>query len=308
MILSCHFVKMMMLSVWSLTMFLSLLLPTVQSLPQTSSPAGPSLVFTGDSPGYAQLEDISVDGDLTLSLQFRTGASEAQLVYMRELTTGHHISLYLSEGALHLQVHPDTTISPLTEDTRLDDQEWHKVVLEFDDGLLSKDIHCKVDETLKSYRVSQLPLLSNAQYQTWLGGLPPSLSEESEAGYVGCIRDIRVLDTDRHLQDIQLTGATVEECGLTSLDFTTPNFVGPLLGVITETDQVGSVVMNLQAVTGDINSQIYYELIDNPHDYFSLDQTTGSLTIARPLERLTLAPPNNILTLTVTARAGSGKH
>ena len=100
----------------------------------------------------------------------------------------------------------------------------------------------------------------------------------------------------------------MEECGLTSLDSTTPNFQGPLLGVISETDQVGSVVMNIQAVTGDTNSQIYYELIENPHNYFSLDQTTGNLTIARQLDRPALAAPNNILTLTVTAKAGSGKY
>ena len=96
-------------------------------------------------------------------------------------------------------------------------------------------------------------------------------------------------------------------CGLVT-NTSTPTFQGPLLGVITETDEVGSVVMNLQAVTGDTNSQIYYGLIENPHDYFALDKTTGSLTIAKDLDRLALAPPNNILTLTVTARAGSGKH
>ena len=98
------------------------------------------------------------------------------------------------------------------------------------------------------------------------------------------------------------------QCGLvTTTDSTTPTFQGSLLGVITETDEVGSVVMNIQAVTGDTNSQIYYELIENPHNYFSLDQTTGSLTTARRLDGPTLAAPNNILTLTVTAKAGSGK-
>ena len=98
-------------------------------------------------------------------------------------------------------------------------------------------------------------------------------------------------------------------CGLvTTTDSSTPTFQDPLLGVITETDEVGSVVMNIQAVTGDTNSQMVYELIENPHDYFSLDQTTGSLTIARQLDRLALAPPNNILTLTVTAKAGRGKQ
>ena len=98
----------MMLSVLILTMFL--LLP-----PSSSSSSGPSLVFPTDSPGYAQLEEITVDGDLTVSLEFRTGASEAQLLYMRETSAGHHISLFLSDGALHLQVHQD---SPLVSDIR----------------------------------------------------------------------------------------------------------------------------------------------------------------------------------------------
>ena len=103
--------------------------------------------------------------------------------------------------------------------------------------------------------------------------------------------------------------ASTAQCGLvTTTDSSTPTFKGPLLGVITETDEVGSVVMNIQAVTGDTNSQIYYGLIENPHDYFGLEQTTGNLTIARQLDRLALAAPNNVLTLTVTAKAGSGKH
>ena len=98
------------------------------------------------------------------------------------------------------------------------------------------------------------------------------------------------------------------QCGLvTTTDSSSPTFQGSLLGVITESDQVGSVLINLQAVTGDTNTQINYELIENPHDYFALDQTTGNLTIAKELDRLALAPPNNILSLTVRAKAGSGK-
>ena len=82
-------------------------------------------------------------------------------------------------------------------------------------------------------------MLNNTQYETFIGGLPPSLNEESEAPYVGCMRDIRVLDTDRDLQDLQLTGATVEECGLNTLDFSTPTFQGFLLGVICRPEHPG---------------------------------------------------------------------
>ena len=197
----------LMLPMLILTLFLSLLPP--------SSSAGPSLVFTTDSPGYARLEDIAVDEDLTFSLKFKTGTREAQLLYMRETTAGHQISLSLSDGGLHLQVHPDTSIGPLNEDSgeivRLDDEDWHEVYITLNGGRF-KFIAFKVDDTEIFKSVSQLPLLSNAVYQTWFGGIPPSLSEESQAPYVGCIRDIRVLDTDRDLQDLQLTGATVEEC------------------------------------------------------------------------------------------------
>ena len=82
-------------------------------------------------------------------------------------------------------------------------------------------------------------MLNNTQYETFIGGLPPSLNEESEAPYVGCMRDIRVLDTDRDLQDLQLTGAIVEECGLNTLDFSTPTFQGFLLGVICRPEHPG---------------------------------------------------------------------
>ena len=88
---------------------------------------------------------------------------------------------------------------------------------------------------------------------------------------------------------------------------TTPTFQGPLLGVISETEEVGSVIMKVQAVTGDTTSQIQYELIENPQSYFRLDQATGNLTIARQLDRRSLAPPNNVLSLTVRASAGIGK-
>ena len=131
-------------------MFPLLILTLFLSLPPATS-AGPSLVFTADSPGYAELEEVSVDGSLSISLSFKTGDSDAQLLYMRELTAGHHISLFLSDGGLHLQVYPETSIGPLTEDSgetlRLDDQEWHKVDLAFVDGNFYKIVHCKVDES-----------------------------------------------------------------------------------------------------------------------------------------------------------------
>ena len=56
-----------MLSVLILSVLSVLLVPP-------SSSADPSLVFTGASPGLAELADVSVDsGELSLSLQFRNG-------------------------------------------------------------------------------------------------------------------------------------------------------------------------------------------------------------------------------------------
>ena len=296
----------MMLMVWSLTVFLT---TTVQCLPLSSSSSsssseGPSLVFTAGSPGYGQLEEVPVDGSLSLSFSFKTGASDAQLLYMREVSTGDHISISLSDGALNLKVDPDTIITSVNEE-RFNDNQWHNVVLNIIGGHVNIIIMIIDDTPLPTSIPQSLPLLDNTKYETFIGGLSPSLSVESEAPYVGCIRDIQVLQTQRTLEDIQVTGAAVEECGLTSQDYI-PIFEGKLLGVITETHEVGSVIMTIQAVTGDRNSQMIYELLDNPQDYFTLDQTTGNLTIAKELDRVALAPPNNVLTLTVTAKAGSG--
>ena len=128
---------------------------------------GSCLIFPDGSPGYAQLEEITVDGDLTVSLEFRTGASEAQLLYMRETSAGHHISLSLSDGALHLKVHPDTSIGPLTEDSgeiiRLDDKQWHKVDLGFIEEIFYNLVLC--NWKLISVEVSGLARRSPPQPQ-----------------------------------------------------------------------------------------------------------------------------------------------
>ena len=241
-----------------------------------------------------------MEGELSLSFKFRTGASEAGLLYMRERTADHNISLSLSDGALHLRgsVYHGTSISPRTKETgemlKLDDEEWHSVYLTLKDGGQFKFIVFKVDDIEMFTSVSHLPLLSSTQYQTWLGDLPPSL--ESEAGSAGCFRDIRVLLTD--FQDLQLTGATTVECP-------TLTFQGPMLAIITQDHKVGSYLMNIQAVIGDGSSwyEIKYELAD-PEDYFSLDQTTGILTIASQLDRTS---PKNIFSLTVRASTMIGK-
>ena len=290
---------------WSLLMWLLKAAPCLLV-------SSPSLVFTERAPGFAQLEDVEVTGgDLTFSMKFKTGASEGLLLYMREVNTGHHISLSLSDGGLHLQVHPDTLIVPRIEETeediRVDDNLWHDVNLGFNDGYFYKVIVFKVDEIIKTAQVSELPLLSNAQYQTFIGGLPPSLSAESEAGYVGCITDIRVRQAERDLQELDISGATVAQCKEeeVSAGDSPPVFTGSLTGVITETDGEGDVILTLQAEDRDNvrPRPILYELLSNPHNYFRLHSSSGQLSLARQLDREALAgaEPSNILTVEVVA-------
>ena len=280
----------------------ALILTSLLSVPLTSSTAASRNVFTPDSPGLAQLGDIGVDGDLTVSFKFRTGATEAQLLYLRELSADHFISLSIKDGGLHLQgsVYKGTSIVPRTKDTgemlMVDDKQWHDVYLTLKDGGQFKYIVFKLDDIEIFTSVSVLPDLSKTVYQTWLGGLPPSPGEETDAGRpVSCVRDIRLLLTD--FQDLQITGDKEEECP-------TLTFQGPMLAVITRNLEVGSHFLKVQAVTGDSSSQIQYELND-PSDYFALDRTTGSLSIVRPVDRTS---PNNVLTLIVVASTGIGKY
>ena len=292
----------MMLSVLILTMFL--LLP-----PSSSSSSGPSLVFPTDSPGYAQLEEITVDGDLTVSLEFRTGASEAQLLYMRETSAGHHISLSLSDGALHLQVHPDTLIVPTSKKTGqrilYNDDQWHNVQM----GLARIGSVNIVTLQTESSVVETLPLLAGAKYETFIGGLPLPASEERRDSYAGCIRDINIMETP--ITDFTLSGAFVGECEDFAQD-SAPVFTGSLTGEITETDSAGKVVLIVRAEDGDRGNprEILYELLENPHDYFALNQSSGELSLARQIDREAI--PSNELILTVRAselRDGEpGKH
>ena len=83
-------------------------------------------------------------------------------------------------------------------------------------------------------------------------------------------------------------------------------FKGPLVGslwdgVSSETLEVGSLIMVIEAVTSDRNSQISYELVENPGNYFALDKTTGNLTLA-------LQPYLLYNILTVRASAINGKY
>ena len=184
-------------------------------LPMTSP--DPSLTFPVKTPGYAELQEVPVDGTLTVRLSFRTAAREGLLLYMRETSTGHHVSLSISDGALSLQVYPDTNIVSVSEDTgekvRVDDNQWHTVFLSINGGQVEYVIF-KIDDTSTFTPATGLPLLKDANYEAVLGGLSPTFEEKIPdasqldlAAYVGCIRDISVMDSAVNLQTLQTSGA-----------------------------------------------------------------------------------------------------
>ena len=163
-----------------------LLLTALKCVP-AASPSS-SLVFSEKSSGYAELGDVPVDGTLTVSLSFRTVASEGLLLYMREISAGHHVTLFLSEGVLHLQIHSDSIINLVSknektgEKVRMDDNQWHDVLV-----FLNKwpvIVFMKIDDSKNVETVQFLPQLDDTSYETFIGGV----RSESETPFVGCLR------------------------------------------------------------------------------------------------------------------------
>ena len=92
---------------------LLLFLTAVQTQPLSSSiPAGQDLVFQAGSPGLAELEDVPLGGSLTFRLAFKTGANNGQLLYMKEASVNHTISLYLSPELSTSRSTPTPSSSP----------------------------------------------------------------------------------------------------------------------------------------------------------------------------------------------------
>ena len=129
-------------------------------------------------------------------------------------------------------------------------------------------------------------------------GLPAS--EEMKNSYVGCVRDINIMETS--ITDFTKSGAFVGECGDFDQD-SAPVFLGPLTGEITETDDVGKVVMTVKAEDGDRGNprKILYELLENHHDLFALDPSSGELSLAKQIDDREASSQDNVLILTVRA-------
>ena len=277
---------------------------------------GSCLIFPDGSPGYAQLEDVGVSGVLTVSLSFQTGSMGGQLLFLRELSAGHNISLSLAGGALHLQVHPDTLLIPLSEETGqnilYNDNKWHSLLLTLNS--FPKFIILKIDDIIKTEFVQNLPLIASTHYQTFIGGLPPRLSQRSSPASGGCS-----LDYVGFVRGEGITGKTSVFSGAAVAENCTKEtqpsleFTGSMAGVVNQYDPAGSVIINITAENGDKRNQapVLYELLENPHNYFRLEPSSGQLSIAKPLDRETLAglePPNNLLFLTVRVSQPSSEE
>ena len=188
-----------------------------------------TLSFIAGSPGYVQLEGAEVNGSLTVSFSFRTGESSGLMLYMKEIT--HYVSISLSDGALHLYAFPYLKMSVVNPETRenvlFNDNKWHSVSVTIIDSP-RKIVVLQIDDfwELNSGDLQEIPLLVNTQYETFFGGLSPTISEdippgisfESGAPFVGCIRDALVMNEYIDFQEsIELSGASLGECGVVSV-------------------------------------------------------------------------------------------
>uniref|UniRef100_A0A1A9WEW2 Cadherin domain-containing protein n=1 Tax=Glossina brevipalpis TaxID=37001 RepID=A0A1A9WEW2_9MUSC len=83
-----------------------------------------------------------------------------------------------------------------------------------------------------------------------------------------------------------------------------PVFLEYKSSIIDELTPINSLVLKIQARDGDTGQprQIIYDLLTNPMDYFLLDERTGELRTAKPLDREALPDNTGIVKLTVRAR------
>lgn len=83
-----------------------------------------------------------------------------------------------------------------------------------------------------------------------------------------------------------------------------PVYTGPLTGIVSEGDDIGTLVLTLAAeVVGGGN--VTYQLVENTGDLFELDSTSGQLLTARAIDRESVALNGFLpVTIRVTARDG----
>ncbi|XP_048477676.1 cadherin-87A isoform X1 [Plutella xylostella] len=82
-----------------------------------------------------------------------------------------------------------------------------------------------------------------------------------------------------------------------------PVFSGSLNAALAEDAAVGTLALTVRARDGDraVPRNVVVELVNNPLDFFLLNQETGELKTAKPLDREALPDPSSPLNLTVRA-------
>nr|XP_012234071.1 PREDICTED: cadherin-87A [Linepithema humile] len=136
--------------------------------------------------------------------------------------------------------------------------------------------------------------------------------EKSQNTYVGALVLRQSLDyQERPFYQLLLrasdglnNGTTGVEIKVADIQNSPPEFLDSLTGVVREDDPIGTLVMTVKARDGDrgMPRKMFYELVTNPFDYFLLDDDTGELRTAKPLDREALENSTGVLTLIVKAR------
>ncbi|KAF2367181.1 Cadherin [Trinorchestia longiramus] len=82
-----------------------------------------------------------------------------------------------------------------------------------------------------------------------------------------------------------------------------PEFRGSRTGVVEEDAPIGTLVMSVQATDGDVGQprRVVYSLLENPHDFFLVDSSSGELRTARPLDREALSTGDGVVRIIVQA-------
>ncbi|XP_076686160.1 cadherin 87A isoform X2 [Andrena cerasifolii] len=136
--------------------------------------------------------------------------------------------------------------------------------------------------------------------------------ERSQDAYVGALVLQQPLDyRERPFYQLLLRASdglnnetTGVEIKVADIQNSPPEFLDSLTGVVREDDPIGTLVMTVKARDGDrgMPRKMIYELVTNPFDYFLLDDETGELRTAKPLNREALKDSTGVLTLKVKAR------
>ncbi|KAG5343409.1 CAD87 protein, partial [Acromyrmex heyeri] len=131
-------------------------------------------------------------------------------------------------------------------------------------------------------------------------------NEDARMTYRTCVgpTPFRTETSDSRGSDGLNNGTTGVEIKVADIQNSPPEFLDSLTGVVREDDPIGTLVMTVKARDGDrgMPRKMIYELVTNPFDYFLLDDDTGELRTAKPLDREALENSTGVLTLIVKAR------